>query len=534
MDSTSLRTASKYLNNLLLARGLLRNGAAIDFVRPSKDSRAQIINLVHDLVLRSDREKEQREKIATAYRQLRSSHDDKIQEIERLKAKQDEATRAAVQAQTTERAAREELKRIEKTARTLQEQIGKLKIANSQIKSQCITDIKKRDLELARLKTHLQGQQRGNRSVTIAPSITVTARDQKPVFDASIHNVQSPEYTLRQETNAFLTKLSQGLSEENERLLSLVRDTLERLQDLLGYKNDLQKASDSGIGDDTATPRHFNGQQDAAEQLSSQMIETLTHLKELLTNPNFVSIEEVEVREEEILRMRADWDKMEQRWKNLLKMMDGWKQRMNTGGNIDMNDLKKGMGLVSPDSNHTTILAPARPYEECSIFDESMDSIVEEPATISKHGDGRAAAAHVSGSSSPKRKRDPLEPPESFDLRPRDHRHKAVKQTSNADHSRELFEVARRSNWPAELDDSDNESEELEIPRMTVDEKLSAVAQEAAAVRELDHADEDARDHDTLGKMPTQIKKTRITGRPKRRKSTLSRDELAELLQSEE
>ena len=58
MDSESLRTASTYLNNLLLARGLLRNGADIDFVKPSRESRAQIINLVHDLVLRSDRDKD--------------------------------------------------------------------------------------------------------------------------------------------------------------------------------------------------------------------------------------------------------------------------------------------------------------------------------------------------------------------------------------------------------------------------------------------------------------------------------------------
>lgn len=47
MDHESLRTASTYLNNLLLARGLLRNSEPIDFVKPSKESRAQIINLVY-------------------------------------------------------------------------------------------------------------------------------------------------------------------------------------------------------------------------------------------------------------------------------------------------------------------------------------------------------------------------------------------------------------------------------------------------------------------------------------------------------
>lgn len=60
MDSANLKAASSYLNNLLLARGLLRNGKPIEFARPSKGeggtdaTMAQIINLVHDLVLRRD------------------------------------------------------------------------------------------------------------------------------------------------------------------------------------------------------------------------------------------------------------------------------------------------------------------------------------------------------------------------------------------------------------------------------------------------------------------------------------------------
>ena len=60
MEQHSLQTASVYLNNLLLARGLLRNGKSIEFARPEKSSggtdatMAKVINLVHDLVLRRD------------------------------------------------------------------------------------------------------------------------------------------------------------------------------------------------------------------------------------------------------------------------------------------------------------------------------------------------------------------------------------------------------------------------------------------------------------------------------------------------
>ena len=60
MESQNLRTASSYINNLLLSRGLLRNGVPIEFARPDKAeggmdaTMAKIINLVHDFILRRD------------------------------------------------------------------------------------------------------------------------------------------------------------------------------------------------------------------------------------------------------------------------------------------------------------------------------------------------------------------------------------------------------------------------------------------------------------------------------------------------
>lgn len=60
MDSRSLHTASSYINNLLLSRGLLRNGKPIDFAEPAKTdggvdaTMARVMNLVHDLILRRD------------------------------------------------------------------------------------------------------------------------------------------------------------------------------------------------------------------------------------------------------------------------------------------------------------------------------------------------------------------------------------------------------------------------------------------------------------------------------------------------
>lgn len=68
-STKDIKTASTYINNLLLARGLLRDGKPLDFVRLARSTQrkdqtsvevsnsdivAQVINVVHDMILRRD------------------------------------------------------------------------------------------------------------------------------------------------------------------------------------------------------------------------------------------------------------------------------------------------------------------------------------------------------------------------------------------------------------------------------------------------------------------------------------------------
>ena len=598
MDSESLRTASTYLNNLLLARGLLRNSEPVDFVKPSRESRAQIINLVHDLILREDRDKDSREHVAFTLRQLRAESARKDHEIEALRLKNEENARKVVQAQAAERAAKEECKKVERSMKSLQDQTARLKGQLAQVKTQCNNDVRKRDLELARLKTHLQGQQRGNKAAVTAPSITITggARRQQqgqPAFDASVRGLDDPEYSLKQETTEFLTQLSQSLSDENDQLISLVRGTLSTLRGLLGLPTKTQKLPDSAVGsrgssDDMqdSDGNLLHALPTSYDRLASDVDSTLSHLKTILTNPNFVSMEEVEVREEEIVRLHEGWERMEQRWKDVLLMMDGWRKRMDTGDTINIDDLRQGMGLVSPERVRNVELG-AIPglHEQDASFAEgevseirlpSSDGAVQEPSLVfesQRSTRSMRSTRSAVAKSSPKRKRDILEPPEFFDLRPPTGR-KALAPASPQLPQLELEEEG----YEVELEpvEASGLSDE---PHMTVQEKLSAAAREAkeaAAARVgeqsntriedyaksstsrsrskkvalndepgafdgvfspvkgitggFDGAVDELQDEDTLGKMPSPVKKTRIRGRPRKRKSTLSREEMDALV----
>ncbi|RMY53007.1 hypothetical protein D0863_14083 [Hortaea werneckii] len=352
MDHDTLRTASNYLNNLLLARGLLRNSEPIDFVKPSKDTRAQIINLVHDLILHQDRDKDNREHVAITLRNLRADDGRKTGEIEKLKEKNEELARTATQAQAAQRAAESEAKKVEKSIKSLQDQAAKLKTTLAQVKTQCTNDIRKRDLELNRLKAHLQGQQRGNK--VVPPSAGLVGGGIRGNRDAhqEQRELEDPAYSLKQETTEFLTQLSQGLSEENDQLISIIRDGVGDMRELLGLQPYQHRMPDSAIGslgsnassNKHAAPASLN----SYEILAADMQDCLAHLKPILSNPNFVTVEEVEIREEEIARLRQGWEHMEKRWRDVLLMMEGWRRRMDTGETINLDDLTHGLGLVSP------------------------------------------------------------------------------------------------------------------------------------------------------------------------------------------
>lgn len=222
----------------------------------------------------------------------------------------------------------------------------RLKFSVSQIRSQCANDIRKRDSEIKRLKGHLEGR-RGRDGTSGQVGVVVVhpgAHKSQPtnVSSKPASDLSTPTYTLKEETNEFLTHLSQSLSDENDALTSLARNTLTTLRALQGLPSNEDPASENLTQDPNVTlltPPSY-------EALEASTQDVLSHLHTLLTNPSFVPLEDLEARDDEIVRLRAGWEKMECRWREAVAMMDGWRKRMvETGDTINLEDLRKGLVL---------------------------------------------------------------------------------------------------------------------------------------------------------------------------------------------
>lgn len=302
------------------------------------------------------REQEQRENLAQTLRALRTEANRSTITIERLEARNEDLARQLATSQSQERLAKAALRTAEASARTLREEMAKLKGTVQQIRASCANDVRKRDVQIQRLKSHLTEQQRGNKtglvgaSITISPGLNLPKKDEDQKLDPN-PDINDPAYSLKQETTEFLTQLSQSLSDENDNLIGLVRGALATLKELQGLPANAQRAGDAGAqidADDTESDSQMLQVLPTSYQsLSKDMEHVLENLKTILTNPNYVPIEEVARREDEIMRLREGWEKMEARWREAIQLMDGWRTRMLNGGDtINLEEIKIGLGLA--------------------------------------------------------------------------------------------------------------------------------------------------------------------------------------------
>jgi hypothetical protein len=310
------------------------------------------------------RDAENRESLSMTLRNLRADNLKQTNDISRLSEKHIDAQRKLDIAEASETAIRAQLKSADAAVRGLKEEMARAKILVAQTRASCATEVRRRDRQIDGLKKQLgdAGRARGsarNQAVTVI-NVMADTGDEK-TSPARAGAVTDTNYDLRNETNEFLTELAKNLSEENEALLAVTRRTLAKLREMSGWDRS------QGQGDGHAVPL----QTDCAE-IEAEMESILEHLRNILTNPSFVPIEEVEIREEEINRLKEGWIKMESRWQEAVHLITGWRKRMVANGKgVNIEELNQGLRL-----------SPVRVRDAAQtshVPDFNLSSVQEEP-----------------------------------------------------------------------------------------------------------------------------------------------------------
>ncbi len=160
-----------------------------------------------------------------------------LQHITRAETKSADLERQLAQAVAQERSTKTAFQTMEVRNRTLREESIRLKQAVSQVRAQCANDVRKRDLEMQRLKKYLEIR-RGREGSGLV-GVTV-------VNPGTLENNKTARsdggnaHSLIDESTEHLTQLSASLSDENQALTGMLQTTISTLRTLQGLPKEYQ------------------------------------------------------------------------------------------------------------------------------------------------------------------------------------------------------------------------------------------------------------------------------------------------------
>lgn len=293
-------------------------------------------------------------------RNLRSDNLRHTNDIQKLKEKTAEAQRKFDISEAAEASLKRELKTAEATIRGLKDDLTRTKGLVAQTRTSCANEVRRRDRQIETLKKQVgeAGRARGSRTNPGITTITVTGDIVTPPA------APSDDQILQKEAHDALSKLSRDLNEENEAILKVMNKAMQQLQDMSGWQLAKRESDVS---------RKSN-----VEELTCNLDSVMGHMRSILSNPSFVPVEEVTLRDDEITRLKTGWVKMESRWQEAVHLINGWRKRMSTNGApINEADLQMGLAL-SPvrvrDAGHSSELLTSVAEEDEEMPDSPCPS----------------------------------------------------------------------------------------------------------------------------------------------------------------
>lgn len=194
----------------------------------------------------------------------------------------------------------------------LRDSLQKTTAALNHIKTQTSNDLRKRDAQITRMKEHLIDggtvrRSKASSSMTIRTN-SASINNGPPAFASYVTHDPSLQASLSQEADDQLRRLAQEVSQENDHLAELLQATLASLDALVQIEEEEHPL--------------FSSTSQSIIMLEAQLKVRLTALRNILEMPNYVPVEEVEIREDKIKDLQKRLVQIESEWsaaQNVLK-----------------------------------------------------------------------------------------------------------------------------------------------------------------------------------------------------------------------
>lgn len=178
------------------------------------------------------------------------------------------------------------------------------------------------------MKERILDVRRSSRTPVSTIVITAGNSSQGEQPDNLIH---SP--TLSNDTSDFLRSLSQNLADENDNLLEILRNCSSELKAMQGLVCDRNVHED--VGADISTNPVTAVTSDCSS-IRLELNQIIQSLRDMVNQPDYVPLEELADRDEEIVQLKNRNGILEQEWRKALELVDMWnkiaQKKTDSGG----------------------------------------------------------------------------------------------------------------------------------------------------------------------------------------------------------
>lgn len=313
-DGSNLSASRAFINSELTRRGYARPqaGEATTCLKFNSADAPDVINIVYDFLRKVECDEQNLDHLSARARALSGENERLQAEKSRFEARLKASEREADGLRSALQQGKSALATAQADARQLRDSLNKSTTAMAHIKTQVSHDLRKRDVQLGRLRDQLfeGGSARrgrvvsglstssaslGHRKVSSGQCTDTIARDQEPPYDPNA------ELALRVEADALLGEQLQEVIAENDALSELLQATLASLDTLVSIDS---------VSDETM----FASVARSVIVLEAQLRVRLTAVKEILEMPGYVPVDEVQVRDDKIATLTERLVEVEAQW----------------------------------------------------------------------------------------------------------------------------------------------------------------------------------------------------------------------------
>lgn len=332
MASRDLQSAAAYINSALVTKGYLKDDQLIEFASlgESKDNNkalvtndTRIINVIYGLLDAADNDNNNSELQENRIAELEKRLERETMEKRKINS-QLQAAERRIQADGLKlQQLQSSLKMSEVNHLNSKDDLNRLTALVGQLKTQFANELRRKDVEIGKIKQRLQDPRRVKTHYSSKGTLTK--------FDSRSPTIKAPESSSAQED---VEKLSQILVQLND---VLVVENGLLLKELYKVNSDVCRANGNppSLEEFVWKGPHLNAAGVAkrtahGNKISASIRSNLKQMIDLLNDPNVVSMDEVRKRDKTITQLTEKLRETTENWQKAIKTMDEWKKYRNS------------------------------------------------------------------------------------------------------------------------------------------------------------------------------------------------------------